>query len=228
MLDVFGFGMLNSHIHRRMIMKKMIELNMGNKEVFMVYFFAAIVKSRDRILRDIQKFSDKSWHRSVTKFFRDHTVQYTTEKRAVGDKIAVINIPSSNPSLTMLIHCTFLCEALGSPMDTLWFGQLNLNAQMQEKHLQWEKNFWDNVVTKSKNPNANAYERGFKLEYYEKKALDKYPLLHMDGTQVLVGDEGYDEADITTYIETIKSTMSKVVSRASTAQTGGSKDTDTK
>lgn len=71
-------------IYRAKLEKLMTKCKLTKEARFMVYFFASVMKSKDRIVTAMNTnegvMKEASWFKSVLDFFRTKTVQYTKQE----------------------------------------------------------------------------------------------------------------------------------------------------
>lgn len=219
-----GFGTSNSHILRAKLMRLMQKASLTELEKFAVYFFCARVKDKERILmgmsmlpRDIQ---DKQWFINVQKFFNQYTVKWP--KLETANNFATLHLPNTNPGLHMLsVAMMFDWTNQNDSMIVENFlpeqpmGQLKLSTELQEKHKEHSKIFWNETVKGTKNPKSDLtkkeVDKGFIEEYYNTSSGDQYPLIKIGTgnsfTLVDIPAGGYTEKDIVSWYKTVRSSM---------------------
>jgi len=206
-----SFGKMNSHQYRKDLMKRFESAEMTGEERFMVYFLFSVIKNKDRVVKSLDNMSEdekkEEWFNKVRSFIDSNLEQYVTQA-AKKKKFPAVNIPVTNPGLDIL------CWLLHSPVEehTLTmisyrttFTQIHLSAELQDYAHEGYRAFWDETVTRTKNPDAtndkNFEAPEYKEAYYLTSAADKYPLVFVDMSPWLVQeDEGYDLVELYMYM----------------------------
>ena len=199
--DWTNFGLMNSHIYRENFLKLVKDKKLTQKSILMVVVLCTVVRSKKRILKNIDKFKSKSWFAQVKKFISENIVQSPSEAKTAS-QFPVVNVSSCMPTLAALVWARFTAKPTVELMiGNLWFGQLWLNDEAQAANKAWEQHFWTNIVTKG---SAN-YEKGFHEDYYQKKVDDKYPLAKKDLTFFPPSDEftGYSMDDLNKWLKEV-------------------------
>lgn len=219
-----GFGTSNSHILRAKLMRLMQKASLTEMEKFAVYFFCARVKDKERILMGMsmlpKEIQEKQWFVNVQKFFNQYTVKWP--KLETANNFATLHLPNTNPGLHLLSVAMMFNwsdrsddEIVNNFLPEQPMGQLKLSAQLQEKHKEHSKVFWNEIVKGTKNPKAELtkkeVEKGFIEEYYNTSSSDQYPLIKIGSNNnfeiVDLKTEGYTEKDIVSWYKTVRNSM---------------------
>lgn len=179
-----GIGLMNSHMYRTKCLAAMNKAGLDAKAKFMVVLLCTAIKSKDRIVTTLKARADlkeKSWYDNVLKFFSSFTAQYVAN---AGDKMPVVKIPESFPPMAALAYLLMNPQTtVDDLVKNLWAAQLALSESLMAINKEWERNFWTNVVKKSKNTaRSEDVKLEFNEEFYLTKASDEYPLMNFDGT----------------------------------------------
>lgn len=173
--DFKDFGVMNSHVYRKLFYKLTAQANMTPLEIVVIVTLFQKVKNVVRVLKSIERFKNKSWFVSVRKFLVERVVQYNSQVPKDASKIAAIQIPHVFPSLTAICWVkTNNNVSLTNFLSNLWSVQMNIPINMKNIQKQWETNFWNNTVKKTRNVDPALYEKGFQEEYWSTKSLDSY------------------------------------------------------
>jgi hypothetical protein len=206
------FGKMNSHLYRAILMKRMKDAELPSECQFMIFFLFSVIKNRDRVLRamDAMEPEDqaKSWFNPVKNFITTHVTQYVSDV-VKSKKFPAVNIPNCNPGLDILVYCMIthpnersLIEVTKRPT----FSQLLLSFDVQAEAKEGYREYWDNIVTGSKNPDKATLEKPeFREEYYQNVLNDDYLLVGLDLQEIKPKDVkvGYTFAEIAEYFKTI-------------------------
>lgn len=203
--DFKDFGVMDSKMYAAKLLKLMEDAELSKVEFSMVIVLATAVKNKKRILNAMRSFKNKglAWYPKVEKFFRNDTVQYTSEE--TEETFSVVHIPSCVPFLATRVWLQITQEpTVEGFLQHLWAAQINLAQPLMDRQMRWERDFWTNTVTKG---GAKWEGAKFNEDYWRTKASDKYVLLHPDGTPFgndnqKAALEPYTEADIQNWINT--------------------------
>jgi len=196
---------MNSHEYRKLFDEMCKTAGLTAADKFKVMALAVAVKNKGRILSAIDKFADKTWHKTVRDFFVVHTVQFVPEMRAgTATKFPVVNIPTQNPTMAAVAWVAVYREApVTALLETLFAAQFFLDKDAQAKQEKWERTFWEDTVTYSTG-NSSNYKAGFHAKFYENKAADKYPLMLSDMKTIYkmesYNNNGYSAKDLEEYV----------------------------
>jgi len=215
--DFLGFGLMNSHMYREKLFRIIGAPKFGltKKEIKMIFVLAIAVRSKKRVMDNIDKFSSRNWHKNVKKFYHEAVCQ--TPKMSTSENIfPMVNITNCNPSMCVMLFLQMYKfnspqEAIEGLFNTLFFVQIHLSQEFIDKCKVKEEFFWSTTVTKSTvNAGAN-YEAGFHEDYFLTKAKDTYPLILTDGTKHAMADSGlgYNAAEVIAYTNVIMATQKK-------------------
>jgi len=208
-----NFGKLNSHLLRSILINIMNNAKLSDEGRFMVYFFCAAIKDQQRILRSMDNLPSTitglAWFGPVKKFFTTSLVKYVSQERA--GKFATVHLPGTNPGLD--IYCAMIQTPKANlHIDTILTrqtaAQLWLDPSLQTKNRAHMEVLWNDIITKSNNPDKTRYKKGFQADYYANQAGDQYLLVNPDFTELVPGDQnqGYSEAELENYVDEWKST----------------------
>jgi hypothetical protein len=189
--DFFGFGFRDSNVYREMLFSHFQDSKLDPTEKFVVFVLCVAIKNKSRIIKSLEanktKWSKKNWYKKVLDFFKNRTVQYTTES---DSKVPVVNIPNSCPTITALAWIVVTPPASRTKdnfLKNLWAIQFKgLTQQEVDDQKAWEKNFWDNTVKKTRNTNTKGYDaaKGFQEDFWNTKAADEYILATIKGDEM--------------------------------------------
>jgi len=184
------FGKKNSHILRAKLEKIMEKEELPKDSQFMLHFFAAMMKRKNRMLMGLDKMSDDikelSWFEPLVNFINDSCVDFPDEEDS--DSFALIHLPATNPPLILL------CWAMASNKEDLTYenflsqqvaAQINLSEEVQAEQKEFMRKFWEETVTRTsrakyqkefekKRNSGNAFDE----QIYKNQENDKYLLLN--------------------------------------------------
>jgi len=206
------FGKKNSHLLRAQLFRMYETENMKPEEIFMIHFFFSVIKNRDRVKQALDNMSQadksKAWYRKVYQFIDKKLVQYVSQEK--NGKFAVVHLPTTMPGLDIL--CTVLTmkgtdEEFEELIGKQTFAQLNLSADLQAENKEKQKQFWENMVNSSRNPDQNAYKSGFVEEFYKNSASDTYNLINLNSSEYAPPDkdEGYSKGEVRKWFDKVLS-----------------------
>lgn len=192
-VDFKDFGKMTSHIYRSRfysVIQSLVDAGeIQFSSVSVIIYLATLIKNKKRILDGLTnlapKYSSATWFPDCVKFYQTSTVQYVSEAERTG-LFPVVNIPSCQPNLAAHYYKLHLradgvsrtdVDLFKKFSENLWFCQLRVTPELIAAHKNWEVNFWNTTVKKSKNPDSGRYERGFNETYYLTKAEDDYPFI---------------------------------------------------
>jgi len=209
------FGKKNSHILRKKLMDLFSESNLSKEAQFMVYFFCAMIKRKDRIMDGLEKLPDtlkeESWFDEVHDFFEEKCVTFPDDE--TSENFATIHLPSTNPPLSIACRVMMVSKkdrTLDMLLDMQEFGQIHINTELQMMHKEKMKKFWTETVTKTTHKtNQMSFnriartEKAFQEDIYQNQANDKYPLMNMHWKTVMPTNEetGYTKEEIVGWLE---------------------------
>jgi len=205
MSDFKDFGKMTSHIYRSKFYTRMQELvdkgTIQKSSIGPIIYFATLIKNKKRIVDGLgnlkAKYSSAKWFEDALKYYQSETDQYVSEAEKSG-RFPVVNIPSCQPDVAAHFFKMQLMKDGVSRSDTdlfriffenLWFPQLRVTKDLLDKHNEWEREFWNVKVKKSKNPDSTRFEKGFNQDYWDTKKDDDYQFIKNGKPLAAVMDE---------------------------------------
>jgi len=187
------FGKMNSHMYRARLMKMMAAAGLDPQSQFMVFFMFSVIKSQKRVLEamDVMDPVDmqQPWFAKVRGFISTQVTQYVSDVNR-NKKFPAVNIPTCNPGLDVLIYCMITPPDNRSFYDLTvrpTFSQLKLSDSVQVDAKEGVKEYWNNVVTGTKNPDAKTMSLPapeYREEFYANSAKDEYLLVSEDLVEI--------------------------------------------
>jgi hypothetical protein len=180
--ELIDIGLSNSKKNRKEIYNFLKRRAIDHRSFTTVMCLSGVIKNRNRLLRDIPTGEAYIGVRNLLTMIP----QYNSEIGSSPCNIAFINFPNAFPEIAIvgrfytykdqLLAMDQVPSVLPEFLQATFIGGLDLDASVQELHKEWERNFWDTTVRRSRNPDKEAYEAGFHEEYYANRAGDKYKL----------------------------------------------------
>jgi len=214
-----SFGAKDSHKLRKQLFQIFDNVALPPDARFFFYFLCAHMNNRARILSDLQNLPDAikglAWFGDLTNFFDNNTCGYPAGEEP-GAVFACIHVPQTLPPLSMYCYCIGVDQAernINNLVNLQYFGQLNLNDDLQARHKTAMENFWTNTVRTTRRrdrPQAEVARYGtpqaFDGNYYDiTTARDKYILVSPTTRQAVNPTDvatGYTEAEIVAWANT--------------------------
>jgi len=204
------FGKMSSHIYRKMLMDEMEKANLKNEEKLMVFFFFSVIKNQPRIVKAMKNMNDadraQTWYNPVFNFISTRITQYVSQANS-NNRFPAVNVPTCNPGLDIFFY-KLITKPEDRSIDDLknrtTFSQLHLDSEMQGIAKEGYKNYWDNVVKGSKNPDKEKEKLEapqMREEYYLTGASDQYLLLDDKFKEITAPTTGYTRATIENYLK---------------------------
>jgi hypothetical protein len=212
-----NFGKKNSHILRKKIMDLMEENELSMDAQFMLYFFAALIKNKNRIQEAMKKlpeeFTNMAWYSELEAFVSQSMVQFPYEEDE--EHFAMVHLPATNPPLTLM------CLALSSDKESFTYefflnqqvtAQLALSEEVQLVQKMYMKDFWENQINKTSNKsNQKNFEKRlakgdmFDEAIYKNQENDKYLLIGTDFRELVPKDldVGYEKEELEGWMESM-------------------------
>jgi hypothetical protein len=83
-----------------------------------------------------------------------------------------------------------------------WIGNFYLAAEFQDEHEEWEKIFWSQTVSSTKNTSNTTFKSEFKEEFYKTTRADNILFLTPQGGRVIPEDnaKGYTKEEFVKYV----------------------------
>lgn len=203
-----NFGKKDSHLYRAELMEKMSERNLSQEAKTMVYFFAAVIKNKARIIKAMETMpgdvKKEEWFYPVRDFYTISTEQYVTKAEKSG-RFPVVNIPSTNPGLDVLFGLMIMPSGDRTVENLSFrttFSQLNLDTDMQALAKKGYEHYWNNVVKGTKNDDKPEVPM-MREDYYKNPESDKYNLLDVNLNQVKPENKskGFTREELNSYIK---------------------------
>lgn len=214
------FGRKDSHMLRAKLFKIFREEKMSPDSIMFVFILFAAIKNQVRVLEHMDALPENIKglsHFTTTKdFISKRLVQYVSQETFT--KFAVVHLPTTMPGLDVLLTAKMFSKS-DENLDLLkgkqTFAQLYLSTEMQSINKAKQIDFWNNVVTASKNPNSDQKGKklGFVEEYYNTSANDKYLMLDENLKEVQPSNQtlGYTEGDIKKWYDSLSWAVKKEV-----------------
>lgn len=211
------FGKKNSHLYRAELVEAFSKAGLSPEAKSMVYFFSAVIKNKDRVIKAMDNMKEdtkmKTWFSPTRDFFATKVAQYVTQAQR-QQKFPMVNIPSTNPGLDILLWCYYTEDknrTLENLKDRTTFSQLKLNDEMQALAKEGYRKYWDKTVKGTRNPDAkvdNLPAPMMREEYYANPASDEYPLINKDLTTktLSTNESGYTRKEILDYLRSFDAT----------------------
>jgi hypothetical protein len=181
--EIAGLGKKTSYTYRTKLMSLLKQAEMTPTDKVMLMVLCNSIKNRSRLLEAMRIFEGKgtSWYDRVKKFLTEKVTQ--SPRDAGADKIAIVNIPSCMPELSVFCFCithTFKDEndAFQKLINTLLVPQFEVDTEVLSHAKTAEKHFWENVVVKR--AHHKNFEAGFHEDYFETKAKDNYLFVRLN------------------------------------------------
>jgi hypothetical protein len=176
------FGTMNSHLHRKKLMKLMDAAKLTKEQRLVVHFLFAVVKNKSRVMDGLASMPDSvktfAWYEPVRTFIAGNIVDYNSAAKA-SEKFPGTHIGITNPGLDMLMWRIMTPKAERS-LDRFFIRttsiQLKLDKETQEMAKSGYKLYWDTVVVGTRNTTATE-EAKFRENYYNTSAGDMYLLV---------------------------------------------------
>lgn len=183
--EFIGFGTTDSGVYRRKFLS--LARVLSKPEMTIVISLCCMVKNRKRILDAMIPFGttglNKTWYPNVRNFISNVMVSYSRE--ADHEHFVCFHVPNAFPFYAATVWKKM---AAADKMNyegfiaNTWVPQIAIDKDVQAEQMIWERDFWTNTVTKTKNTHQGSYEAGFHQAYYDTKAADEYPLLKPNNT----------------------------------------------
>lgn len=195
--DFIAFGQKSSHTYRRDFMLKTKDLTPDAKLGLILLFTA--VKNKNRVMSEMRNMNiiKYPWVKELMKFVSMNMVQYTSELERMPSAFAGVHVPHILPSVTTI--CWIMINTKVSStnyLENLWACQMKLPDDIKKIQMEWEVNFWDNVVKGTRSENRNTYVAGFQESFWRTKASDEYPFLTYNSEEF----EVLDSTDLDCYL----------------------------
>jgi len=208
-----NIGRMNSSTYRKKLLRIMNAAHLTPNEKTIVVALSVQVRSKRRICDSLRVFSDVTvypWYTRVNAFFNGSCVDYTNQETPLLTSVA--HISNALPSIAAICWAIMAEDADATTdkmVENLWFAQLRVNTALLNASKTWEKHFWENVVTRSRNPNQTGFAQfgqTFQEDFWKTKAADRYQLLDKNLDEVPpAAATGYTPAEVTAWIAHIRS-----------------------
>jgi hypothetical protein len=208
------FGKMNSHLYRKILMKRMQDANLNGECQFMVFFLFGVIKNQNRIVKALDAMEPpdqaRAWYGPTKTFIQTHITQYVSDV-VRSKKFPGVNVPNCNPGLDVLVYCLITHPNERSYYELTTrptFSQLNLSADVQQDGQAGYAEYWNTIVTGTKNPDKaaqNLEEPRYRAEYYANVSGDKYKLINLSLEEIDPADDkvGYTLREIYDYMVSI-------------------------
>lgn len=187
--DFVNFGQRTSHTYRRDFMKKTEKLS-NDARIGIIFLFTA-VKNKNRVLSESKNLSPViyPWLKEAVTFISTSMVQYVTELERQPNAFAGVHVPHILPTVTTICWITQNSTMTAAHyIENLWACQMKLPKELKMLQYEWEKNFWDNTVTTTRNKDIQSFQKGFQEQFWNTKAADAYPFITYDCREVVIND----------------------------------------
>jgi hypothetical protein len=217
-----SFGKKNSHVLRTILFKMFSEASMSKEAIFLVYFFHALIKDKDRIISAIDMMEtsvkENPSVKEAYKFIKTKMVKYVRDEKS--GKFASVHLPSTNPGLDILCYLLslgkFNKKDMADKMEEIFqeimgrntMAQMKLNVDAQAINEEKVKTFWNKTVVlkDAEQRKKNNMPVGFQKTYYETSSSDEYVFITKRFTEAQVPNDGYSPDDVKNYIKAILTT----------------------
>jgi len=224
------FGKKNSHLLRAKLFKLFDSENMSQGARIMIFILFSAIKNVGRVKEHLDNLPDdiKALKElaEAKNFIDKRLVQYTTQENL--QKFAVVHLPTTMPGLDILLMAimyeyneSFLMEDIVGKQT---FAQMDIDADLQKINEEYQKEFWNEVVTTSKNPNQDAYRqnKGFNQKFYDTSKNDQYEFLNADLSIYKTPKGGMTEDELHKWYNKVKGGNNKKTVTPATSATSSS------
>jgi len=215
-----GMGLKSSHDYRQKLLDLFSTHLKDSSNQFMLFMIVEQIKNKGRIMKWFENPANKAahgtkpWWKPIKDFVATHMVQYVQEVERVplnAAKFPLVNLPTCYPSMSALAFKTRLHRngkiktmtpevIFETFIDNRWAAQMNINASIMDEVKAKDREFWNKIVTKSKNPFSEAYEKGFNEDYFNTKAKDAYLFYDLVGGKITQTQTVLDRTSIIEYM----------------------------
>jgi len=205
---MMNFGMSDSHSLRKKFMKLCKESSLDANAIFFIYFLAARVRRKSRVMDALSKMPSSvtgtEWFTKARNFIATKMVDWVSDETA--GSFALIHLPQTNPSWTILAVImmtmaetdeTVVVKAVGAHQV---FAQLNIDSALQSANKKEMMSFWNDQVKRRDKTGA----AGFDEAIYATQAADKYPLLDLNMKEVKAANGVYTYGEVVSYVRTTR------------------------
>lgn len=210
------FGKKDSTLLRAKLIKMFDANKLDPESRFMVFFFFAVIKNRNRVLAHFESLPDTiKAAPPVAKakdFIVNYIVQYTSQETT--KRFAAVHLPTTMPGLDLMataLYSDWSDYSLENNIITKQtFSQINLNSELQNKNKDAQRMFWDHIVKTSNNEarvnKTVTVELKFHEEYYSTAAKDKYLLIDLKFMEIEPKDKntGYTMDEVKKWFNDLK------------------------
>jgi hypothetical protein len=227
------FGKKDSHLLRAKLFKLFRDSKIDHDTIFMVFFFFSVVKNKTRVMESMDNLPEELKALPIVTrakdFIRDKLVQYVSQESSKN--FAVVHLPTTMPGVDLLAtayHTRSTTEAMEKNIfEKQTFTQMHINAELQAINKKAQENFWNNIVTTSKNQARNTKQVSetlkFHEQYYNTSAADKYYLIDHDFKEIKPSDltNGYTKKEIVAWFNGVKEHQKKKTGKGKSTSTSG-------
>lgn len=209
---MMNFGKANSHTKRALLESILENNNMQGKVKYFFYKICEAITRKDTVEKSIHMFKEHLTTTEIdelTNFFKDHIVQLTTQVKNLSTQFAIVNVPTTNPTLMALLHYRNQPKASSATLlNQKYAGQLMLSKEAQAVNMANMIYFWKEEVKKMPK-NEKTIQPGFHISYYKNNMSDSYPLMLPTGKNFLpsAGSYGYTIDDLDAYYIEVSSML---------------------
>lgn len=218
-----GMGLKTSHMYRMKLLQLFATHLKKSGDQFMLFMIVEQIKNKGRIMAWFNNPANraahgtKSWWTPVKDFVSAHTLQYVQEVERVpanSAKFPLVNLPGCYPSMASLAFKVRLHRSgkmrtmtpevmLETFMDNRWAAQMNIQEGLLDDAKMKDQAFWSKIVKKSKNPYADAYEKGWNEDYFTTKSKDNYHFYNLVGGKIVEDTGVMDRAGIVEWMQLV-------------------------
>jgi hypothetical protein len=186
-----AWGVKNSHIYRAEFEKHCTTNGIQPQDRAAIVLMSGVINNVNRLMERLDVEVDFTRRIQVQQGLR--TFRQYVDEPAARERFPFVNVNRSMPAVALIgwilaqemdSHDRRVADDLFPPiMERPFVSQLDLSADAQARHMAWARIFWDEQVTKSKNPNQKAFKQGFQADFYATSRGDAYhliPLEHVD------------------------------------------------
>jgi len=223
------FGKKNSHLLRIKLFKLMDDYKLDSESKFMVFFFFAAIKNKNRILSSFDDLSDQIKSvPSVTKakeFINDVMVQYTSQETT--KKFAAVHLPTTMPGLDIMLSALMIDHSIQALENKIYtkqtFTQIHVDNTLQTINMAAQRMFWDTTVKTSRNQarasKSVTEDLKFNEQYYMTSADDKYKLMTIDMKELEPANigTGYTKVEVEKWFNDLKTAQASMIKKKPSA-----------
>jgi hypothetical protein len=188
---------------------------MNREAKFMVYVLGAHLQTKERIKTAVDHMPDAvkllTWYKPLSEFVDSNLVSFPNQVGSDRMLFPAVNIATCNPTFAMVgLVLTVMEENLDlqTLLEHHYFGQLNINTELQLAHKKEEVHRWSQIQSTTHKENEEEFEKKkatgstFDERIYKTKSSDTYPLIQKNGQPFKFNlDEKYKVEDIVEWVK---------------------------